>query len=81
MEFKYESNRIYIENDEKVIAEITYLIEDNKAIINHTFVDDSLRGQGIAGQLVERAVNKIREEGYQVAATCPYAVKWLEKNA
>ncbi|MGN0621655.1 MAG: GNAT family N-acetyltransferase, partial [Porcipelethomonas sp.] len=61
MNFKIESNRILKEDENgKVIAEITFP-ETEKGIfcIDHTFVDDSLRGQGVAGQLVQLAVDKI----------------------
>ena len=44
------------------------------------FVDDSLRGMGIAGELVSRAVQQIQANGKQVTATCSYAAHWLEKQ-
>ncbi|MDD6573113.1 MAG: GNAT family N-acetyltransferase [Thermoflexaceae bacterium] len=82
MEFITESNRIYCEDEQgKVIAEITFpKVSDNVYCIDHTFVDDSLRGQGIAGQLVQRAVEKIRMENAEVTATCSYAKGWIEKH-
>lgn len=48
--------------------------------INHTWVSDRLRGQGVAGQLVERAVDRIHEKGGTVMATCSYAKGWLERH-
>lgn len=80
MEFKYEPNRIYLEEGNKVIAEITFPLNGDEATIDHTFVDESLRGQGIASKLVELAVKKIRENGWKLNATCPYAVNWIKKN-
>ena len=44
-------------------------------------VDDSLRGQGVAGTLMELAVQAIQEQGGTVTATCSYAQHWLEKHA
>lgn len=46
MEFKTESNRIFKEDESgKVIAEITFPeTETGVFCIDHTFVDDSLRG-------------------------------------
>ena len=83
MEFITESNRIYCEDEQgKVIAEVTFpKVSDNVYCIERTFVDDSLRGQGIAGQLVQRAVEKIRAQKAEVTATCSYAKGWLEKHA
>lgn len=82
MEFIKEKNRIYkTDENGKVIAEITFPeTEKNVFCIDHTFVDDSLRGQGIAGKLVEAAVSEIENKGGKVTATCSYAAHWLEKN-
>lgn len=82
MEYKVESNKIYCQNEEnELIAEITFPeVEDGVFCINHTFVDDSLRGQGVAGQLVKLAVEKIQEQGGKVTAACSYAQHWLAKN-
>ena len=61
MEFIYEKGRIYMTNaDGAVIAEITFPIADGVATIDHTFVDGSLRGQGVAGKLVTAAANASR---------------------
>lgn len=82
MDFQTENNRIFKEDENgKVIAEITFP-ETEKGVfcIDRTFLDDSLRGQGIAGQLVQLAVNRITEQGGKVTAVCSYAKKWLEKN-
>ena len=50
MEFIYEANRIYINDEEgKMIAEITFPLVD----IDHTYVSNVLRGQGIAGKVME----------------------------
>lgn len=82
MEYKIEKNKIFCQNEEnELIAEITFPeIEKGVFCINHTFVDNSLRGQGVAGQLVKLAVEKIQEQGGKVTATCSYARHWLEKN-
>ena len=82
MEFIKEDSKIYIlDNNKKVIAEISFYESENGIfIIDHTFVDESLRGQGIAGKLVEMAVEEIEKRGGKVEATCSYAKKWLEKN-
>ena len=82
MEFIKENSKIYsIDKNKKIIAEITFYESKNGVFsIDHTFVDESLRGQGIAGKLVEMAVEEIEKRGGKVEATCSYAKKWLEKN-
>jgi uncharacterized protein len=82
MEFKHENNRIYANNDDgKMVAEVTFpALNDNVVNIVHTFVDDSLRGQGIAGKLMEETVDQLRRTDKKAILTCSYAVKWFEKN-
>ena len=82
MEFIKEGNRIFLKDENaKIIAEIEFE-EIEKGIFNiyHTFVDESLRGKGIASKLVQEAVNEIEARNGKVQATCSYAKKWLEKN-
>jgi len=80
--FKEEAERIFIEDDDgTVIAEIDFPnMGNNRYVITHTFVDESLRGQGIASKLVEMAIEKIEKAGGKYDATCSYAKAWIEKN-
>lgn len=82
MEFIKEANKIYAENDNKeIIAEVTfYEIENGVYNIDHTFVDYTLRGEGIGSKLVQEAVNTIKQKGAKIQATCPFASKWLEEH-
>jgi predicted GNAT family acetyltransferase len=82
MEFIHDKERIYANNEEgEMICEITFPeVEPDLYDIDHTFVDDSLRGQGIAGKLMDMAVEQIRDMGGNIRATCSYAVTWLEKH-
>jgi uncharacterized protein len=49
--------------------------------IDHTQVDDSLKGQGAGRKLLDAAVAWARESGTKVIATCPYAKAQFEKDA
>lgn len=62
MDFKYEENKIYLKNDdEKVVAEITFPNEKANIVnINYVFVDESMRGQGIANKIMKEAVKQIK---------------------
>ena len=64
MEFKQESNRIYMDNEQGItIAEVTFPnIKEQVVNLNHTYVDDSLRGQGVAGKLLVEAAKQLRKE-------------------
>ena len=82
MEFQKGQNRLYAEDESgKLVAEITFPPEREGVVnIDHTFVDSSLRGQGVAGQLVEAAVDELRAAGRKAVPTCSYAVKWFEQH-
>lgn len=82
MEFVHESNKIYLANEEgNSIAEVTFpTVKEQVVNVNHTYVDDSLRGQGIAGQLMEELVQQLKAENKKAVLSCSYAVKWFEKN-
>ena len=47
MEFLEEKGRIYaVDANGKLLAEVTFPDDGNTAVIDHTFVDESLRGRG-----------------------------------
>ncbi len=81
MKFITQTDRIYAtDGNGRLVAEVTFPTVDSVSYINHTFVDPSLRGQGIAAKLVKAAADKILADGNTIAATCPYAVVWFEKH-
>ena len=81
MEFITEKDRIYATDPSgNVVAEVTFPTENGVSTIDHTFVDPSLRGEGIAGRLVKMAADKILAEGNKIAATCSYAVAWFKRH-
>jgi uncharacterized protein len=59
------------------LAKVDYRMSGNRMIITHTEVPDTLRGKGIAQQLVTFAVKYARKEGLEVVAECEYANRFL----
>lgn len=81
MEFQHEKGRIFaLDTDGKLMAEVTFPISGHTAQIDHTFVDPSLQGQGIAAQLLAAAAEEIRRAGLSAVPTCSYAVKWFSEH-
>lgn len=82
MDFIKEKNHIYSEDENGyLLAEVTFPETSPGVVnINHTFVDNSLRGQGIAAQLMEAAYDMLKEDNRKAVATCPYAVKWYREH-
>ncbi len=82
MEFVKNGNS-FLKNDEsgKMIAEVTYVPSgEDKVILDHTFVDPSLRGQGIAAQLVDKVVEEMEKEGKKIVPLCPYAKELFDRK-
>ncbi len=82
MNYQYDSNRIFASNDTGVLlAEVTFPNRDEKRVnVDHVFVDESLRGQGIAGELMKLAYDYIKGRNLLIVAKCPYAIAWFKKN-
>lgn len=82
MDFKYGKNRIYLENETgECIAEVTFpQISEDRVNINHTYVNHSLRGQGVADKLVNELAVHLRKNNIKAISTCSYAVDWFEKH-
>ncbi len=82
MEFQISQGRVFAQDDQQeLIAEATYVpVRDNIVDICHTYVSPALRGQGIAGQLMEALALELRNRGLKAVASCSYAEVWLERN-
>ena len=64
-----------------MIAEITFpLIGDKLVDIDHAYVSNVLRGQGIAGKLMEEAMKVIEKNDWRANTSCSYAAYWKEEH-
>ena len=62
-------------------GELTYSrVSPTKIIADHTGVDDSLRGTGIARALVDRLVADARRDGIRIVPQCSYVVAQFRRN-
>ncbi|ULG72291.1 GNAT family N-acetyltransferase [Macrococcus brunensis] len=79
---KHGDKMFYIGDSEaKPDAMMTYVPnEDDKIVIDHTEVNEALRGQGVGQQLVASAVEYARENNKKIVPVCSYAKKILEEN-
>jgi predicted GNAT family acetyltransferase len=77
-----ENTRIVLKDKEgKIVAEADLAPWGEKAFaITHTFVDPSLRGQGIAAEMMALAAAKARREGLLIKPVCSYAGAYFEKH-
>ncbi|ETI70537.1 GNAT family N-acetyltransferase [Neobacillus vireti] len=82
MDFKKESNRFYKQDETgKLLAEVIYEPNgEQQVLLTHTFVDSSLRGQGVAEQLVDCVVAEMKAEGKKIVPVCSFAVALFKRK-
>ena len=83
MEFQHEPGRLWMESAEgKLLAEVLFPTVGSGIVeITHTFVDDSLRGQGVAAALIEAVAEELRREHKRAKLSCSYAVAWFRRHS
>lgn len=78
MEIQHEDDgkrgRFFVEIAGEKLAEMTYVWSgENKFIIDHTEVNDQLRGKNVGKQLVHAAVEFARKNNSKILPLCPFA--------
>lgn len=64
----------YVEENNNILAEMTFIwAGTDRIIIDHTEVNDVLKGKGVGKQLVTKAVDFAREKKIKVIPLCPFA--------
>ena len=71
------TNRFYIGDPQRPLGYVTYRIMNQNPklwILDHTFVDPSLRGQRVGNQLVAKVVEQARLEKAKIIPLCSFAL-------
>ncbi|MDY3331702.1 MAG: GNAT family N-acetyltransferase [Pelistega sp.] len=61
-------------------AHIDYELNNNVMNITHTIVPDAIGGRGIAGKLMEYALNTAKEKAWKVIPSCSYAEAYIKRH-
>ena len=62
-------------------GELAYTRPSEQVIdFTHTFVDEALRGQGVADELAHAALAYARQAGLQVKTTCTFMAGYVQKH-
>lgn len=70
---------VYVREDGE--AELTYHLDPAGAlVVDHTFVPDAWRGQGIAALLMGACVDHAIAQGLKVVPRCSYAAVFLDRH-
>ena len=62
------------------LSKLDYIQEAKNFVIAHVGVYPEHRGQGIAGKIVEAALQYARENGLRVIPMCSYAAAYIRRN-
>lgn len=76
---KEEKNCFYIGDFDNPDA-LIHFIEDDIITIDHTYVSEKLRGQGIAALLLEKVVEYSIQKNKKILPICSYAKEKLAKE-
>ncbi|WP_166171676.1 GNAT family N-acetyltransferase [Acinetobacter sp. SA01] len=86
MQFQHKDNgqqgEFFTLNDAgQRIAEISYVWRNENTIVaDHTWVDDCLRGQGVARKLLDVLVEFAREKQLKIIPTCSYVEVMFKRD-
>lgn len=84
MEVKQKENgergQFFIEKEGDFLAQMTYVwAGKDRIIIDHTEVDEALKGMGAGKKMVSKAVDFAREKGIKIIPLCPFARSVFDK--
>lgn len=81
MEIKKGNNKYYVgDSEENPLAEMTYVPKEENFLIDHTYVSEELKGQGVGKLLLKEIIEIARKENKKITPLCPYAKAQMEKN-
>lgn len=69
-----------IERGGERLGELTYTVAGSRVILDHTQIDDRLRGTGAGARLVAAAVQWARAEQRKLLPLCPFAKSVFDRT-
>lgn len=68
---------ILIDENNKEVGELTFMLKEEQMIINHTGVNPELRGQGLAEKILLEAVEYARKNQLKIIPFCSYVSVYI----
>ena len=62
------------------LAELVYRLEQARMVIEHTGVPQAIGGRGVAGALVQAALDHARAQGLRVVPACSYSADYIRRH-
>lgn len=81
-EFKVSGNAIWMEDEAgSTVAQVDYSEKEAGVVqVTGTFVNPKLRGQGVAGALMEALTDYLRQNSLKAELYCSYAIRWYASH-
>lgn len=79
VEHDADKHQFFIQDNGELIAEMTYSVTNPSLyIIDHTYVNDHYRGQGLADRLLTTFIDYARKHEIKLMPLCPFAKKQFD---
>lgn len=78
--YRRDTSIVYEDEQGRELAKLAYEESEDGYRVVSTYVDPSLRGQGVAGKLLEAFVEFLQEVDGKAIPVCSYAVTWFERH-
>ncbi|MDR6543612.1 putative GNAT family acetyltransferase [Acinetobacter bereziniae] len=76
-----KKGEFYIGEDGHHLAEMAYTwAGGNMLIIDHTLVEDELRGQSVGRKLLDQVVDMARSKNVKIIPLCPFSKSVFDKD-
>ncbi len=76
-----QDGTFFIEKNGDIVAEMTYYLKgENTIVIDHTEVDESLRGRNIGFELVKKGAEYARKQNLKIVPLCEFAKSVFNKK-
>ncbi len=75
-----EKSRYEIYVDGERVGHMTYRMDGETVITPHTEIDDAYGGRGLGQELVQAALDDIRDDGKVVQPLCPFVRAYIDRH-
>jgi len=80
VEDNVELSRYEIKDDGRVVGVADYRVQDDLVVLPHTEVDPARQGAGLGAELIQAALDAIRERGQRVVPQCSYVADFIAEH-
>jgi predicted GNAT family acetyltransferase len=73
-------SRYEIKDDGQVVGIADYQVRGDLVVLPHTEVDPDRQGSGLGAELIQAALDAIREQGKRVVPQCSYVAQFIAEH-